>query len=186
MIREYRHARPWQSVGWVLAGAIFLAQTHTSTAQPVYKVTDADGNVTFTDTPPLSGEGTIEEHSLHAPNSAQPVVSSPETAEPVESVTSPQYKTKIVSPADNATIPMGPGNFAVQAALSPRLEAEESLLLLLDGEPVGTSQRAPNWQLSNVYRGEHRLQVLRIDDEGAELDASDISIVYVMRPIVSQ
>ena len=93
---------------------------------------------------------------------------------------------QIVTPADNATIPMGPGNFSVQVSLSPRLEAGENLLLLMDGGPVGTPQRTPNWQLSNVYRGEHRLQVLRIDDEGAELDASDISTVFVMRPIVSQ
>lgn len=155
-------------------------------AQPVYKVTDEDGNVTFTDTPPLDSEATVEEHSLHAPNSAQPVVSSPETIEPVEPETPPQFETKIISPADNATIPMGPGNFSVQVSLSPRLEAGENLLLLMDGEPVGTPQRIPNWQLSNVYRGEHRLQVLRIDDEGAELDASDISTVFVMRPIVRQ
>ena len=155
-------------------------------AQPVYKVTDEDGNVTFTDTPPLDSEAVVEEHSLHAPNSAQPVVSSPASIEPVVSETSPQFETKIVSPADNATIPMGPGNFSVQVSLSPRLEAGENLLLLMDGKPVGTPQRIPNWQLSNVYRGEHRLQVLRIDDEGAELDASNINTVFVMRPIVRQ
>ena len=155
-------------------------------AQPVYKVTDEDGNVTFTDTPPLDSEATVEEHSLHAPNSAQPVVSSPETTEPVAAEPPSQFETKIVSPADNATIPMGPGNFSVQVSLSPRLEAGENLLLLMDGEPVGAPQRIPNWQLSNVYRGEHRLQVLRVDDEGAELDASNISTVFVMRPIVRQ
>jgi hypothetical protein len=44
----------------------------------------------------------------------------------------------------------------------------------------------PNWQLTNVYRGEHRLQVLRINNEGAQRDASDISTVFVMRPIVSK
>jgi len=114
------------------------------------------------------------------------VVSSPASIEPVVSETSPQFETKIVLPADNATIPMGPGNFSVQVSLSPRLEAGENLLLLMDGEPVGTPQRIPNWQLSNVYRGEHRLQVLRIDDKGAELDASNISTVFVMRPIVRQ
>lgn len=155
-------------------------------AQSVYKVTDENGNVTFTDTPPLDPEATVEEHSLHAPNSAQPVLSSPEILEPAESDSPLQFETKIVSPGDNATIPMGPGNFSVQVALSPRLKAGEKLLLLLDGEPVGAPQRIPNWQLNNVYRGEHRLQVLRIDDGGAQLDESDISTVFVMRPIVSK
>jgi len=155
-------------------------------AQPVYKVTDENGNVTFTDTPPLDSQATVEEHSLQAPNSAQPVLSAPEIAQPDESKNSPRFETSIVSPTDNATIPMGPGNFSVQVALSPRLEAGETLLLLLDDEPAGSPQRMPNWQLTNVYRGEHRLQVLRIDDEGAQLDASDISTVFVMRPIVSK
>ena len=155
-------------------------------AQPVYKVTDENGNVTFTDTPPLDSQATVEEHSIHAPNSAQPVLSTPEIAQPEESENSIRFETSIVSPTDNATIPMGPGNFSVQVALSPRLGAGETLLLLLDDEPVGSPQRMPNWQLTNVYRGEHRLRVLRIDNEGAQLDASDINTVFVMRPIVSK
>ena len=173
-------------INWVLTGAICLAQAHTTIAQQVYKVTDADGNVTFTDTPPLSSDATVEEHSVHAPNTAKPTETTRAPAALAEAEEPIRYDTQIVTPADNATIPMGPGNFSVQVSLSPRLEAGENLLLLMDGEPVGTPQRTPNWQLSNVYRGEHRLQVLRIDDEGAELDASDISTVFVMRPIVSQ
>lgn len=184
--RLHRQAGRWHTIIWVLTGAICLAQAHTTIAQQVYKVTDADGNVTFTDTPPLSSDATVEEHSVHAPNTANPNETTRAPAAPVEAAEPIRYDTQIVTPTDNATIPMGPGNFSVQVSLSPRLEAGENLLLLMDGEPVGTPQRTPNWQLSNVYRGEHRLQVLRIDDEGAELDASDISTVFVMRPIVSQ
>ena len=184
--RLHRQAGRWHMINWVLTGAICLAQAHTTIAQQVYKVTDADGNVTFTDTPPRSNDATVEEHSVHAPNTAKPTETTRAPAAPVEAEEPIRYDTQIVTPADSATIPMGPGNFSVQVSLSPRLEAGENLLLLMDGEPVGTPQRTPNWQLSNVYRGEHRLQVLRINDEGAELDASDISTVFVMRPIVSQ
>ena len=137
MTRMSPQTKQWHRVSWVLTGAICLAPAHTALAQPVYKVTDTDGNVTFTDTPPLSSDSIVEEHSVHAP---------------------------IVTPAENATIPMGPGNFAVQAALSPRLASSETLQLLLDGEPVGAPQRTANWQLTNVYRGEHRLQVVRLDE----------------------
>ncbi|GIS01506.1 MAG: hypothetical protein CM15mP103_00570 [Gammaproteobacteria bacterium] len=91
-----------------------------------------------------------------------------------------------MTPADNATIPMGPGNFAMQAALNPRLAPSETLQLLLDGDPVGAPQRIANWQLTNVYRGEHQLQVVRLDASGAQLDASPASTVYVMRPIVNR
>lgn len=184
--RLHRPAGRWHTINWVLTAAICLAQAHTTIAQQVYKVTDADGNVTFTDTPPLSSDGTVEEHSIHAPNTAKPTETTRAPAAPVKAEEPIRYDTQIVTPADNATIPMGPGNFSVQVSLSPRLEAGESLLLLMDGEPVGTPQRTPNWQLSNVYRGEHRLQVLRVDNEGAELGASDIRTVFVMRPIMRQ
>jgi hypothetical protein len=81
---------------------------------------------------------------------------------------------------------MGPGNFAVQAAFSPRLAPGEALQLLLDDEPVGALQRSANWQLINVYRGEHRLQVVRLDESGRQLDTSAASTVYVMRPTVKR
>jgi hypothetical protein len=155
-------------------------------AQPVYKVTDTDGNVTFTDTPPLSSDSIVEEHYVHAPNSAKPAVTTRTPAGSVEIEVPTRYDTRIVTPAENATIPMGPGNFAVQAALSPRLASSETLQLLLDGEPVGAPQRTANWQLTNVYRGEHRLQVVRLDESGARVDSSAASTVFVMRPSVSR
>ena len=188
MTRLSRQTERWQTVSWVLTGAIFLflAPAHTSIAQPMYKVTDADGNVTFTDTPLLSSDGKIEEHSVHAPNSAKPTEATRAPAESVEVEEPIRYDTRIVTPADNATIPMGPGNFAVQAALTPRLASDETLQLLLDGDPVGAPQRIANWQLTNVYRGEHKLQVVRLDERGVQLDASPASTVYVMRPIVDR
>jgi hypothetical protein len=155
-------------------------------AQPVYKVTDTDGNVTFTDTPPLSSDSIVEEHYVHAPNSAKPAVTTRTPAGSVEIEVPTRYDTRIVTPAENATIPMGPGNFAVQAALSPRLASSETLQLLLDGEPVGAPQRTANWQLTNVYRGEHRLQVVRLDESGARVDSSAASTVFVMRPSVNR
>ena len=173
-------------INWGLTGAICLAQAHTTIAQQVYKVTDADGNVTFTDTPPRSSDATVEEHSVHAPNTAKPTETTRAPAAPVEVGEPIRYDTRIVTPADNATIPMGPGNFAVQAALNPHLASDETLQLLLDGEPVGAPQRIANWQLTNVYRGEHKLQVVRLDERGVQLDASPSSTVYVMRPIVNR
>jgi hypothetical protein len=163
-----------------------LALTQITNAQPVYKVTDADGNITFTDTPRVSGESTVEEHAVTAPNSAKSNVTIRAAVKPVEAEEPIRYDTRIVTPADNATIPMGPGNFSVQAALNPRLAPDETLQLLLDGEPVGAPQRTANWQLTNVYRGEHRLRVVRLTESGAQLDTSARSTVYVMRPTVNR
>ena len=186
MAQLSRQTKRWQAINWLLTGAICLGPAHTTLAQPVYKVTDANGDVTFTDTPPLSIGGTSEEHAVHAPNTAKPTETTRAPATPFEVEERIRYNTRTVTPADNATIPMGPGNFAMQPALSPRLTPSETRQLLLDGDPVGAPQRIANWQLTNVYRGKHQLQVVRLDARGAQLDASPASTVYVMRPIVNR
>lgn len=186
MTRERTHGAPSRSIWWMLQVAICLAFAPALIAQPVYKVTDTDGNITFTDTPPHSGEGTVEEHSVHAANTAKATATTSIPAASGEFEEPTLYDTRIVTPADNTTIPMGPGNFAVQAAFNPRLAAGETLQLLLDDEPVGAPQRAANWQLTNVYRGEHRLRVVRLDESGAQVDASAASTVFIMRPIVNR
>ena len=186
VIRLRRHAEPWRAFAGALAGAIFLALAHISNAQPMFKVTDADGNVTFTDTPRVSCDSAVERHSVTAPNSATPTetIRTPATLSAIEEST--RYDWRIVTLANSTTIPMGPGNFAVQAALNPRLAPDENLQQSLDGEPVGAPQRIANWQLTNVYRGEHRLQVVRLDESGTQLDTSVASTVYVMRPTVNR
>ena len=183
MSRLHRQAKRLHAISWMLAGAVYFAPEHSLMAQPAFRATDADGNVTFTDTPPVSGASTIEGQSAHAPNSAKPTQT---TREPVEVEEPTRQDTRIVARADNPTIPMEAGNFAVQAAWTPRLASGETLQLLLDGEPVGALQRIANWQLTNGYRGEHRLQVVRLDESGTQLDTSAASTVYVMRPTVKR
>ena len=184
MTRWHRQAQRWRMTSWVLSGALCLTPAHKTLAQSIYKVTDADGTITFTDTPPLSGDSTVEEQSVQAPNSAKPTQTTPAPSAPAGTEEPARYNTRIVAPADNTTIPMGPGNFAVQAAWNPSLASGETLQLFLDGEPVGAPQQTASWQLTNVYRGEHRLQVVRLDESGAQLDASTASTVYVLRPSV--
>ena len=183
MTRLHRQAERLHAISWMLAGAVYLAPANSLMAQPVFRVTDAAGNVTFTDTPPLSSASMIEGQSVYAPNSAKPTQT---TRAPVEVEEPTRQDTRIVARADNPTIPMEAGNFVVQAAWTPRLASGETLQLLLDGEPVGAPQRIANWQLTNVYRGEHRLQVVRLDESGTQLDTSAASTVYVMRPTVNR
>ena len=184
--RLQREAEPWPATSWMLAGANFLAPGPSLAAQPVYKVTDADGNVTFTQAPPLSGDSTIEEHSVQAPNSAKPSQTTLTPAAPAEAEKPASEDTRIGTPADNATMPMGSGNFAVRATRNPRLASGETLHLVPDGEPVGGPRQTASWQLRNVYRGAHRLQAVRLDENGAQLDASAASTVYLPRPSLNR
>ena len=81
---------------------------------------------------------------------------------------------------------MGPGDFVVEAEVSPGLDSGEQLILLLDGETVGAPQAVPRWQLTNVFRGAHRLQVVRVRETGAAQSQSTEHTVYVMRPTVNR
>ena len=151
------------------------------------KVVDEEGNVTFTDTPPNDADTIVEPHSILGTNTTPAVATAPENSVKTDQADAEaSYVTRIVSPANESTIPMGPGDFMVEAEVSPGLDNEEQLILLLDGEAVGAPQSFPRWQLTNVFRGAHRLQVVRVSKTGAAQSQSTEHTVYVMRPSVNR
>lgn len=158
-------------------------------AAQIYKSVDAQGNVSYSDTPPASGPS--EEIKLRQTNSAPPP---PEMAEPQASAppTSPDgsaatsYTVAVTSPANETTIPMGPGNVAISASVEPALEQGALLQLLVDGTPSGNPQSSNQWQLTNVFRGAHDLSVVVVDPEGERLAESESVRIYVLRPSVNQ
>ena len=178
-----RHAQFLLTAGWVAA----LCAGHLTAAETIYKVVDEEGNVTFTDTPPNDADAMVEPHSILGTNTTPAVATAPENAIKTDQADAEvSYVTRIVSPADESTIPMGPGDFVVEAEVSPGLDNGEQLILLLDGEAVGAPQSFPRWQLTNVFRGAHRLQVVRASETGATHSQSTEHTVYVMRPTVNR
>ena len=176
------HTRSAKTRAW--AAAIGLAHIALPMAQTVYKVTDENGNVTYTDTPPSDQRHSVETQTIPAANAALSIESSNTGTVALDEAPEVDYQTRIQAPAEGATIPMGPGNFIVEASVAPSLDASEHLLLLLDGAPVGPPKKYASWALTNVFRGEHRLQVQRLDEAGVVLDTSAATTVYVMRPTV--
>lgn len=152
----------------------------------IYKSTDADGNVIFTDTPPPNTSS--EQVQLQHTNTTPPPPNLPEVSdrseEPEEEQELAAPRAIISSPADETTIPMGGGDFSVTAQVSPGLARGQSLRLLLDGEPQGENQPSGFWDLNNVFRGAHELEVQVLDTDGSILSTSDPITVYVMRPSV--
>jgi len=158
----------------------------TAAAQTIYKVTDKDGQITYTDAAPLAEGSIVEEISVADPNTAKPVApaAAPIGGTPPAENTATDYLTLISLPADGTTVPMGPGDFTVEAQASPALGVAERLQLKVDGTPFEVPQTSSQWRLTNIARGAHELQVMRLDDSGNTIDTSDISTVYVLRPSV--
>ena len=163
-----------------------VAITGAAADGKIFRTTDSQGNVIFTDTPP-AGAGTGEEVQIQQINTAPPPAISPVPARPAatESDTDAAYSVSITSPANKTSIPMGPGNFSVTAKVQPSPGADQSLQLYIDEIPWGKPQQAPSWALTNVYRGAHDLTVAVVDGKGKQLANSKPLRVYVHRPSIN-
>ena len=165
--------------------AIAMAIPLTVAAQ-IYKTTDEDGNIVYTDKPSASGN-TTEKVELNPTNTAPPPpeVSRPEPEIVKEEPEQESYTVVIDTPANETTIPMGPGNFLVSAGINPPPKGGENLQLHVDGTPWGEPQASASWDLKNVFRGAHDLTVSVLDSKGEPLVTSPPIRVFVLRPSIN-
>ena len=167
--------------------AVMVMLPQLSTAE-IYKSTDAEGNVTFSDTP--SGDGPSQQVELPQTNTSAPPpdiapLTTSESDAGAEQDDAIAYKVAIMSPANETTIPMGPGNFSVSASVDPAPAGGSLLQLYVDGTASGEPQSGTSWSLTNVFRGGHDLTVGVVDKKGKQLAVSAPVRVYVLRPSVN-
>lgn len=159
----------------------------TGHAESVYRTTDAQGNVIFTDTPPADSSET-ERIGIPPTNTAPPPPAMPaleDSGNMDAEQKMPEYSVVITEPPNETSLPMGPGNFSVSTSVEPGLGPDESLQLLMNGEPWGDPQRETSWALTNVYRGQQDLTVAVVDDSGKALAVSAPVRVFVHRPSIN-
>jgi hypothetical protein len=157
----------------------------------IYKVTHADGSISFTDQPPSdSHSSSVELLNNNRTNTVpglapKPQASMTEAESEALAVTELTPKSVgITSPIDQTTIPMGPGHFSVLAEVEPKLEPGETLQLVMDNTPVDEPITDTTWNLRFVIRGEHTLLINRIDSAGNVIASSEPVVVYVLRPSI--
>jgi hypothetical protein len=162
---------------------ILLLLPQLGSAQ-IYKSTDAEGNTSYSDTPPASGPSEQvelrETNSTPAPEMVAPAAANTIATE--ETDEDADYSVSISTPANETTIPMGPGNFSITATVEPALGQGDLLQLHMDGSPSGKPQSSNNWTLTNVFRGAHDLKVVVVSDKNDPLAESEPVRVYVLRP----
>jgi len=162
--------------------ALLVVSLGTVAQQTIYRTTDAQGNVVFTDTPP-EGNTQAERIELRPTNTVRPV-EVPSTAAPADTGEAEEvsYSVTITDPANETSFPMGPGNFSVSASVTPAISEVENLQLFIDGTPRDEPQPESTWDLTNVFRGRHELTVGVIDASGKTVALSDPVTVFVHRP----
>ena len=99
-------------------------------------------------------------------------------------VETPASRIEITSPANESTIAMGPGNFTVSARAEPPLTGRETVVLFVDGQPLGAGQTTLSWFVEGAPRGPHDLVVQRIAGSGETVAISQPVRVYVLRPSI--
>jgi hypothetical protein len=149
----------------------------------IYKHVDEEGNVTFSDQPADDAQRIdIGPTNTTAPPPANAFPTPPPEPEPAATEA---YQLAITAPENETIIPRGPGNFSVTASVKPGLRNAHKLQLMMDGEPREAPQTGTTWNLTNVFRGEHNIQVAVIDSDGEQLAISESIKVFVFRPSVN-
>lgn len=165
---------------------IALVFASAAVSAQIYRTTDEQGNVVFTDRPPAAQGSDVEAVELNRTNTTPPPEERPDLAPATrqdKAARAPDYAVSVIAPTNDTVIPMGPGNFSVAATTSPALAQGESLQLILSGTPWQEPQSRGQWNLTNIRRGEHDIVVLRLDADGKEVAASEPVRILVLRPI---
>jgi len=155
-----------------ILSALLLAMPIAAHAAKIYKWTDPQGNVIYSDTPL---PGAVE---MEVPTGPAGIVPVPprDPAQPRQPVAQPAaYQAlKVVSPADQQVLENTGGLVNVSLAVAPSLQVAEghAIRLRLDGRTLDTRYPGAEIALSSVQRGEHTLAAEVVDRAGAVLIAS--------------
>ena len=87
----------------------------------------------------------------------------------------------IVSPGNDAAVRGNAGNLTVRARIDPQLQNGHRLQLLLDGVPRGVARRMPAFELQNIDRGTHSLQLQILDNAGGVVFTGAPSTFHLLR-----
>lgn len=147
----------------------------------VYKVVDESGRVTYTDKPPTSQQA--EKISLPQTNTQQSIEIPIKPAEdtPPPAAGGGYDKVEILQPRNGASIPPGQLDLIIQVGISPELQPNHRVSILLNGKPLGIPAAATSIRLDNLDRGAHRIEAKVVDPMGRNVASSQAVNIYVHR-----
>lgn len=151
--------------------------------QTVYRVIDAQGRVSYTDTPPK--DGSAEPVILKEANT-QPAMDARKTAAPTAESAATYTRSEITSPANDSTVPPGQLNVGVQLHLEPALQPGHRVQFYLDDQPQGPAAAATAITLGDLYRGSRTIYATVVDANGARVTQSNSVVIHVKRHAVKK
>ena len=148
-------------------------------AAVIYKWTDPDGVIHFSDQAVPGAEKILTSSGSSARNGAAPAASNTaSTAQPKPAALS-FTQFSIVSPANQETI-TGNQPINVNLALEPPLKSTQSLTWTLDGSALSNQANATSFTLEDVPRGTHTI-IATVENQTGESKSTEPVTFYVMR-----
>ena len=161
-----------QSMFRTIIACTFLACVAAGHAQ-VYRWTDEQGNLHFSDSPPESRD--FEEVDI-PPVLSVPAFKAPEQSAETSLDNEPDPKVyqrfRIIHPENDSAIRNNAGDLSVSLAMEPPLKGNHSIVLFMDGISVAEGRQS-TFQLNNVDRGTHTLHAEVRDSAGTTLLTTD-------------
>lgn len=167
-----------------LIACVALLFTIPTMAATVWKWRDADGVIHYSDQPVPGAEqvnvqaaSSFSAPQINSGNSNSPAPSSPATAA--------YSNIEIWKPSNDETIAATAGQVGVAVRVEPALQPGHRLALYLDGQLVqGFPPQGSEYQLSEVARGDHSLQLVVVDSQGKQVKSSAAVQFHVFQPSV--
>lgn len=151
----------------------------------VYRWTDANGVVHYTDRPPQHGATPAKLPPIQIVSPGMPlsdVLDEPATEPP----TSPQIQVRILSPSAEQTYRSAERRVEIQLALDQPLPDGAGVLYTLDGTPQNAPIRQLSHVLDGVDRGSHLIGASVVDASGKLLGQANPVIIHMKPPMVNR
>lgn len=164
-------------------------------AQTVYRTTDAQGNVIFTDDPDRGGQEYEPPNLTVVPSRVDSgdarmaprieTEGSAAAASPGQPFM-PYDRFTIRSPSNEATLPVGAaGGLQVELGIEPALREDHRVRLLLDGRVSQSAMHTEAFMVAGIERGEHVLQAELLDANGEVRHRTSPVTLYVQRASIN-
>ena len=167
-----------------LIACIALLLTVPALAATVWKWRDADGVIHYSDQPvPGAEQVNVQAASTF---SAPQINGDGTKSTAASSQASIGYSNiEIWKPSNDETIASTAGQVGVAVRVEPALQSGHRLALYLDGQLVqGFPPQGSEYQLSEVARGDHSLQLVVVDSQGKQVKSSAAVQFHIFQPSV--
>lgn len=157
----------------------------------VFRYTDKNGNVVFTDEPPAGTEKAEKIEVREVPTIEMPrgqlteenLEQAAETVRPDVEPRSGYNLVEFDGPQDESAFWSGSGNIVMSVVASPQLDESHRFEVLLDGQSLGTNQSG-RFEVNHIDRGTHTATVRVLARDGAVVETGESITFTVHRPSV--